>query len=78
MEDEIQMQSVISSNIKAIGFSSKTGTMRVTFTSGATYDAPGTTQEDFDAFRTAKSHGVHFSKVLKKAFAWAKSTEKKG
>jgi KTSC domain len=75
---EIEMQSVISSNIKAIGFDKTTGTMRVTFNSGATYDAPGATQEDFDAFRTAKSHGVHFNKILKKAFAWAKATEKKG
>lgn len=75
---EIQMQAVISSNIKAIGFDKETGTMRVTFNSGATYDAPGTTQEDFDAFRTAKSHGVHFNKVLKKAFTWAKASEKLG
>jgi hypothetical protein len=78
MEDDIQMESVISSNIKAIGFSSKIGVMRVTFNSGATYDAPGATQEDFDAFRTAKSHGVHFNKVLKQAFAWKKAIEKKG
>ena len=74
----MEMQSVVSSNIKAIGFDAATGTMRVSFLSGGTYDAAGTTQEDFDAFKTAKSHGVHFNKVLKKAFVWAKAIEKKG
>jgi hypothetical protein len=73
--DEIQMESVISSNIKAIGF--KDGTMRVAFLSGGTYEAPGAKQEDFDNFKASKSKGVHFSKVLKKAFAWSK-VEKKG
>jgi hypothetical protein len=75
---EIEMQAVISSNVKAIGFDKATGIMRVIFNSGGSYDAPGATQEDFDAFRTAKSHGVHFNKVLKKAFAWAKTIEKRG
>jgi hypothetical protein len=75
--DEIQMEAVISSNIKAIGFDAKTGTMRVSFLSGGTYDAPGATQADYDAFKAAKSHGQHFNKILKKAFAWGK-VEKKG
>jgi len=74
---DIQLESVISSNIAAIGFDSESGTMRVKFTSGGTYDATGAKQEDFDTFKLAKSKGVHFNKVLKKAFAWSKAIEKK-
>lgn len=78
MEDDIQMEAVISSNIKAIGFSKETGTMRVAFLSGGTYDATGAKQEDFDNFKFAKSKGVHFNKVLKKAFVWNSAIKKKG
>lgn len=73
---DIEMQAVISSNIKAIGFDKATGTMRVTFTSGATYDATAT-QADFDTFMASKSKGSHFAKTLKVAFNWSK-IEKKG
>lgn len=76
--DEIIMQPVISSNIKAVGFSEKDKTMRVMFLNGGTYDAEGATKTDFDTFLAAKSKGVHFNKVLKKAFVWKKSIEKKG
>lgn len=74
---EIQLEPVVSSNIKAIGFDSETGTLRVAFIGGGTYDATGANQEDFDTFKLAKSKGVHFNKVLKKAFAWSKAIEKK-
>jgi hypothetical protein len=72
--DEIQMQSVISSNIAQVGFNSKTGIMRVKFNNGGLYEASAT-QADFDAFLAAKSKGVHFNKVLKSAFAWTKVTK---
>jgi hypothetical protein len=75
---DIQLEAVISSNIKAIGFDSVTGVMRVQFLNGGTYDASGVKQEDFDNFKSSKSKGVHFNKVLKKAFAWSKAIEKKG
>lgn len=75
---DIQLEAVISSNIKAIGFDVESGTMRVAFLSGGSYDATGAKQEDFDNFKAAKSKGVYFNKVLKKAFAWSKAIEKKG
>ena len=74
---EIQMQSVVSSNISAVGFDKATGTLRVKFATGETYDATGTTQTDFDEFMLSKSKGQHFNKVLKKAFVWTK-IEKRG
>ena len=73
---DIQMQSVISSNISSAGFDAVTGTMRVQFTSGGVYEAKAT-QSDFDTFMASKSKGIHFNKVLKKAFTWSK-IEKKG
>lgn len=74
--DEIQMQPVVSSNVKAIGFDDKTNTLRVQFNSGGMYDAV-TTKTDYDTFMAAKSKGQHFQKVLKKAFTWNKAIEKK-
>jgi hypothetical protein len=70
----MEMQLVISSNIKAIGF--EEDKMRVEFNSGATYEATAS-QSDFDTFMVAKSKGQHFNKILKKAFVWTK-IEKKG
>lgn len=75
--DEIQMHSVISSNIAAIGFREADGTLRVQFTNGTSYEALGATKADFDTFLAAKSKGVHFNKAIKKAFAF-KKVEKKG
>ena len=77
--DEITMQSVVSSNISAIGFREVDGTLRVSFTSGGVYETVGATKADHDAFITSKSKGVHFNKVLKtsKSLSWRK-VEKKG
>jgi hypothetical protein len=74
-EVEIVLESVTSSNISAIGFGDSK--MQVRFTNGATYQAEGVQQSDFDDFKSAKSKGVHFNKVLKQAFVW-KRLEKKG
>ncbi len=75
-EVEIQLEPVISSNIAAIGFDG-TSKMHVRFTNGATYEADGPQQSDFDDFKSSKSKGIHFNKVLKKAFVW-KPVLKKG
>lgn len=74
---DIQLEAVISSNIAAIGFDAASGTMRVKFNNGLIYDAEGVSQSDFDDFKSAKSKGVYFNKVLKTAFTW-KRLEKKG
>lgn len=76
-EVQIQLEPVISSNIAAIGYDATTSHMRVQFTNGATYYADGALQADFDNFKSAKSKGIHFNKVLKQAFVW-KRFEKKG
>jgi len=71
----MDMQPVVSSNISAVGFDDKTNTMRIQFTSGATYEASAA-KSDFDIFMASKSKGIHFNKVLKKAFAWSKIEKK--
>jgi hypothetical protein len=79
MEDEIQMEPVVSSNVAAIGFNAKTGIMRIKFLNGGLYETVGASQADYDAFKLAKSKGSYFAKVLKtsKSFSWGK-VEKKG
>ena len=72
----MDMQSVVSSNISAAGFDPVSNTMRIQFTSGGVYEASAA-KSDFDIFMASKSKGIHFNKVLKKAFAWNK-IEKKG
>jgi len=74
---DITMESVVSSNVAAIGFDAESGTMRVKFNTGGVYDAEGAKQSDFDDFKSSKSKGVHFNRILKKAFTW-KKFEKKG
>jgi len=73
---DIQLEAVVSSNVKAIGYDASTETMYVQFNTGGTYQAPGAKQEDFDNFKAAKSKGIHFSKILKKAFVWSKVEKK--
>jgi hypothetical protein len=75
--EEIQLEPVVSSNISAIGFSSKTGKLQVKFNNGGLYETTGALQTDYDDFKLAKSKGVHFNKILKQAFAWSR-VEKKG
>lgn len=67
---DIQLEAVVSSNIAAVGFDAASGKMRVQFNNGSIYDAEGASQSDFDDFVSAKSKGVHFNKILKKAFTW--------
>lgn len=70
----MELQPVISSNIKAAGFAD--GKMQIQFNSGTTYEAE-TTQADYNTFMAVKSKGSHFAKVMKTAFIW-KKIEKKG
>lgn len=72
------MEPVISSNVSAIGFDVKTGTMRVKFNSGGLYETTGASQADYDTWKASKSKGQHFNKILKtaKAFSWHSVTNK--
>jgi hypothetical protein len=74
-QTEIILESVVSSNIAAIGFDG-VSKIRVQFTNGATYEAAGPQQSDYDNFKSSKSYGKYFNKVLKQAFVWNKVEKK--
>lgn len=61
----IDMQNVSSSQIKAIGYDPETGTMRVDFNSGATYEYDGVSEEDFASVAGASSVGAAFNSTIK-------------
>lgn len=63
----ISMTAVESSQIKQAGYDPATNTLAIQFKhgKGAIYHYPGVTQEQFDAFNSAKSAGSHFGKAFK-------------
>lgn len=61
-----------SSNIIATAHDSATGTMRVQFKGGATYEAAGVSEEEHSALRQSHSKGSHFHNKLKGKYAWKK------
>lgn len=58
---EITMHKVESSNIAARGYDPATNTLRVKFTSGATYDIADVSPESYDDFCKAPSAGKFYS-----------------
>lgn len=63
----ISMTAIESSQIKQAGYDPITKTLAMQFShgKGAIYHYPGITQEQFDAFKSAKSAGTHFGQTFK-------------
>lgn len=63
----IRLQTVDSSQVKAIGYDEETQTLAVTFTRGvgAIYHYPNVTKEIYEAFIGAESIGQFFGKFIK-------------
>lgn len=67
----IAMDSVLSSQISAIGHDEKTNTLAIQFapkkdgTTGSVYHYSNFTADDFAAFKAAESIGSHFGKFIK-------------
>jgi hypothetical protein len=61
----ITMQSVQSSQIKAIGYDAPSETLRVQFNSGAVYDYAGVPAGAHTALAAASSIGAHFGKNIR-------------
>lgn len=62
----ITLDSVESSQLKAIGYDAETKTLAITFKHGAAvYHYPDVSQETFDAFLAAKSVGTFFGAHIK-------------
>lgn len=63
----IALQPVKFSQIKAIGYDDASMQLAVQFSSGlgSLYVYPNVTRDEFEAFRDAKSIGIHFGKHIK-------------
>lgn len=59
---QLQLRPVKSSAIAAIGHDADTSTLHVEFTSGATYEYPDVSADEYAALHGAPSIGSHFGK----------------
>lgn len=65
MVKDIKMYEVDSSNIDAIGWDEKTGTLEIKFHSGATYQYFPILKEIWDQFLNSASKGSYFIKQIR-------------
>lgn len=61
----MQMQTVTSSNIAAIGHNADTSTLRITFNSGTSYDYQNIPESLFRELLVAESVGSFFTRNIK-------------
>lgn len=54
-----------SSMIKSIRFVDSKNELEIEFKNGKIYSYPKVTQEEFEAFKNAESHGKHFNNCFK-------------
>ena len=69
---KIEMQSVESSNLAAVGHDANTNTLRVEFNNGQVYDYHGVSQQQYDALMGSESKGKFLNAVIKSQFAFTK------
>lgn len=67
----MQMQSVSSSNLVAVGYDSSTNTLRVQFSSG-TYDYYDVPESVYRGLMGAPSHGVFHATHIKNSYRYSK------
>lgn len=61
-----------SSNIDEFGYDKEKNTLAIRFKGGGLYHYEGVTQDEFDEFSKAESHGKHFHGVLKSKYTGKK------
>lgn len=62
---EIPLTPVSSTNLEAIGYDKATGTLRIRFTSGATYDYRNVTPDIHNSLMNSPSKGRYFGEYIK-------------
>lgn len=62
----MEMYSVNSSNIEAIGYDAESATLRIQYLRGGTYDFQGVPLEVYNDFFNAPSKGTYFNEYIKK------------
>lgn len=65
-------QSVSSSDIRSIGYVSKSQTLEIEFHSGSTYQYFDVPESIYNALMSASSHGSYFHSHIKDRYQWTK------
>jgi len=65
-------KSVSSSNIRSIGYDSKSQTLEIEFHSGGIYQYFNVPESIYNALMSASSHGSYFARHIKDRYRWAK------
>jgi hypothetical protein len=68
----MNMIPVSSTNLAAIGYDEESNTLRVEFRTGGTYDYFDVPEREFEALRTASSHGQYLAQNIKGSYRYAK------
>jgi hypothetical protein len=71
-KSDIQMQSVSSSNLSAVGYDEETKTLRVLFRTGLTYEYSGVSPKVYDQLLAAESIGQYFHANIRSDFPYSK------
>ena len=71
-KSDIEMQSVSSSNLAAVGYDEETQTLRVTFKKGPTYDYRGVPPKVYEQLMSAESVGQYFHSNIRSDFPYSK------
>jgi hypothetical protein len=68
----MNMTSVTSSNIEAIGYSPIDKKLRIDFLNGTSYEYDNVPQNEAQALMDAPSHGVYFNANIKNSYPFVK------
>lgn len=68
----MNMIPVSSTNLAAIGYDEGSHTLRVEFQNGGTYDYFDVPEREFEALRSASSHGQYIAQHIKGKYRYAK------
>lgn len=71
-KQEIEMVSVSSSNLSAVGYDAEKKLLRVKFNAGATYEYRGVPETVYDDLMSADSHGEYFAANVRNSFPYTK------
>lgn len=69
---EIEMISVVSSNVDSIGYDPKTQTLRVRFNNGSVYEYMNVSAMEFEQLKTAPSIGSYLNRNIKGNYPYQK------
>lgn len=68
----MNMISVSSTNLAAVGHDDERNVLRVAFRNGGTYEYYDVPKQEFDALMAASSHGQYLAQHIKGRFRYAK------